>query len=160
MCITNVFVKQTKSPTVALLGPTNLDWVISVFGLSRAGYTVLTLSPRLSYQAMVKLMQETQAQCLVYYPSPQLLPVVNQVKAAMAATTISMIPRQIYDSDNECGPTFERDVNVKEEKQRYAAIVHSSGSTGLPKPIYCKHTRFTTPYAIGTGNRDLFTLPL
>ena len=85
---------------------------------------------------------------------------MDQVKAAMGVTTVPMMLRRDYDVESDSTPAFEREVNVEEEKQRYAAIVHSSGSTGLPKPIYCRHTRFTTPYAIGSGERDLFTLPL
>lgn len=109
---------------------------------------------------MVKLMQETDCHCLVYYASPQLRPVVDQVQFAMDVTLLSMIPRSVYDVPKEDLRPFVRDFDILEEKERYAAIVHSSGSTGLPKPIYYKHTRFTQPYNVGGGDRDLFTLPL
>ena len=151
---------KTESQNVALLGPTILDWVVSVFGLSRAGYTILTLSPRLSYQAMVKLMQETECSTLIYIPSAQLPPVVDQVKAAMSLKTMPTIARSEYDRADDCYPIFVRDVYVMEEKKRTAAIVHSSASTGLPKPIYISHTRCTIPYTISPRDRDFVTLPL
>lgn len=151
---------QTPARTVALLGPTNLDWIVSAFGLSKCGFTVLALSPRLSYQAMVKLMQETDCHCLVYYPSPQLRPVVDQVQLAMDVTLLSMMPRSDYDVPTDKLRPFVREFDILEEKKRYAAIVHSSGSTGLPKPIYYQHTKFTQPYQVGVGDRHLFTLPL
>lgn len=120
----------------------------------------MTLSPRLSYQAMVNLMQETECRCLVYYTLPQLRPVVDQVQLAMGVTTLPMRSRPDYNVSIEDSRPFVREFDVWEEKERYAAIMHSSGSTGLPKPIYCKHTRFTQPYETGPGDRDLFTLPL
>lgn len=120
----------------------------------------MTLSPRLSYQAIVNLMQETECRCLVYYASPQLRPVVDQVHLAMGVTTLPMRSRPDYDVSNEDSRPFVREFDVSQEKERYAAIMHSSGSTGLPTAIYCKHTRFTQPYETGPGDRDLFTLPL
>ena len=142
---------------VALLGPTSLDWVVSVFGLSRAGYTVLTLSPRLSAPAIVKLMQETHCECLIYQESPQLLAVVKEAMSLMSLQTLPILSRHLYDVE---GPRFERDINIVEERKRTAIIVHSSGSTGLPKPIEIVHARFTTEYPIGPGDRDFLTLPL
>ena len=151
---------QTPARTVALLGPTNLDWIVSAFGLSRCGFTVLALSPRLSYQAMVNLMQETDCHCLVYYASPQLRPVVDQVQLALHVTLLAMMPRSDYGVPKDDLRPFVREFDVLEEKERYAAIVHSSGSTGLPTPIYYKHTRFTHHYQVGAGDRHLYTLPL
>lgn len=152
--------QKTESRNAALLGPTNLDWVVSVFGLSRAGFTILTISPRLSYQAMAKLIEETECKSLIYIPSAQLLPVVDQVKAATTVRTIATISRSEYDRVESSCPMFVREVDVMEEKKRCAAIVHSSGSTGLPKPIYFTHARYTIPYEIGPGDRDFVTLPL
>jgi len=54
----------------ALLGHTDLDWIVSVFGLQRAGYAVLTLSPRLSAQAIINLMEKTHCETLIYRDSP------------------------------------------------------------------------------------------
>ena len=71
-----------------------------------------------------------------------------------------MMPRREYDVVEGGSPMFVREADVMKEKKNVAAIVHSSGSTGLPKPIYCMHTRFTTPYTVGPGNRELFTVPL
>lgn len=105
-------------------------------------------------------MQETDCHCLVYYASPQLRPVVDQVQLAMDVTSLSMMSRFNYDVPKEDLRPFVREFDILEEKERYAAIVHSSGSTGLPTPIYYKHTRFTRQYQVGAGDRHLYTLPL
>jgi len=149
-----------KMSRVALLGPTNLDWVVSVFGLSRAGYTVLTLSPRLSARAIVKLMQETHCGCLIYHEVPQSLVVVKEAASLMSLQTLPILPRHEYDKLEDHVPPFERDIDMAEERKRPATIVHSSGSTGLPKPIEVEHARYTMAYAIGPGDRDFMTLPL
>lgn len=151
---------QSDLKRVALLGPTNLDWVSSLFGLSRAGYTILALSPRLSSQAIVKLMEETYCESLIYHPSAQLVSTVNQVKAVTSAQTLSILPRSGYDRPGSIEVPFHRNVNLAEERKRYAIIVHSSGSTGLPKPTGFTHARYTQPYPIGPGKRDFMTLPL
>ena len=134
--------------------------MVSVFGLSRAGYTVLTLSPRLSASAIVKLMQETRCECLIYDELPQLLVVIKEVVSLASSQTLPILSRDDYDKPGNPPLPFEREVDVAEEKKRAATIVHSSGSTGLPKPIEVVHARYTIPYAIGPGDRDLVTLPL
>lgn len=151
---------QTKARTIALLGPTDLDWVASLFGLARAGYTILALSPRLSYEAIIKLMQETGCQSLIYRSSAQLSPVVDQVKAAMTVRAIPIISQETYDRARDSTPAFIREMDVTSEEQRCAVILHSSGSTGLPKPIYVPHRKIGEPCNIGPGDRDFVTLPL
>ncbi|KAL6720006.1 hypothetical protein ACLMJK_001927 [Lecanora helva] len=150
----------TDTRTVALLGPTNLDWVASLFGLSRAGYTVLCLSPRLSDQAVIKLMQETECLSLVYYPSAQLSPVVDQVKAKFEVRVLPILSRQGYDKAHDRCAAFVREYDLTVEEERFAIILHSSGSTGLPKPIYVKQKKIPEPIDIGPGDRDFVTLPL
>lgn len=120
----------------------------------------MALSPRLSDQAIVKLMQETDCLSLIYYPSAQLSPVVDQVKAAMAVRVLPIMSREKYDKAHDRSPAFVREYDIATEEQRYAIILHSSGSTGLPKPIYVKQKKIPEPINIGPGDRDFVTLPL
>lgn len=137
-----------------------MDWVVSVFGLSRAGYTALTLSPRLSASAIVKLMKETRCECLIYDELPQLSVVIKEVVSLTSSQVLPILSRNDYDKPGNSPLPFERDIDMAEERKRVATIVHSSGSTGLPKSIEVVHARYTIPYAIGPGDRDLVTLPL
>ena len=77
-----------------------------------------------------------------------------------SSQTLPILSRNDYDKPGNPPLSFEREFDVAEERKRAATIVHSSGSTGLPKPIEVAHTRYTVPYAIGPGDRDLVTLPL
>ena len=105
-------------------------------------------------------MQETECISLVYYPSAQLSPVVDQVKAAMAIKVLPIMSREHYDRPHDVSAAFVREYDVSLEEQRYAFILHSSGSTGLPKPIYVKQKKIPEPVDLGPGERDFVTLPL
>ena len=105
-------------------------------------------------------MKETVCTSLVYYSSAQLSPVVDQVKAAMAVKVLPIMSRQDYDRAQDGASAFVREYEISSEEQRYAIILHSSGSTGLPKPIYVKHKKIPEPIDIGPGERDFVTLPL
>ena len=133
--------------------------MVSVFGLSRAGYTVLTLSPRLSVPAIVKLMQETNCECLIHHTSPQLSVVIQDAASLMSLQKMPLLSRHNYETP-EPGFPFHKQVDMEKERTRPAIIVHSSGSTGLPKPIEVEHARYTIAYAVGSGDSDFMTLPL
>ena len=86
--------------------------------------------------------------------------VVQEAASLLPLQTMPFLSRHEYDSPNAPMPPFHRPVNIDEERRRPAIIVHSSGSTGLPKPVEVGHARYTISYAIGTGDRDFMTLPL
>lgn len=69
----------------------------------------------------------------IYYESAQLVSTVNQVKAVMSVQTLSILSRSGYDRPESTEVSFHRNMDLTEEKKRYATISHSSGSTGLPK---------------------------
>lgn len=143
-----------------MIGHSNLDWVVSVFGLVRAGYAVLTLSPRLSLPAILKLLTETRCQCLLYGNLPNLAPLIDQIGPLHSIQTRPILSRVGYDRLDDDEDLFARAVNREEEREKVVIIMHSSGSTGLPKPIYTKHHRYTLPSLPGPGTKDMITLPL
>ncbi|KAL9043026.1 MAG: hypothetical protein Q9214_003616 [Letrouitia sp. 1 TL-2023] len=149
--------KTNDSLTVAILGPTNIDWVVSTFALSMAGYSVLTLSPRLSSAAIAKLLQETNCECLVYSNTPPIIGLVQETAAAVSVQTVSMHSRTEYDCPERPLRQFPDDPT---QENRPAIIMHSSGSTGLPKSMKVPHWRFTNASRIVDEDRYLITLPL
>lgn len=143
-----------------MIGHSDLDWVVSVFGLVRAGYAVLTLSPRLSPPAVLKLLDETRCKCLLYGKLPHLAQLIDQIGTPNSIQSQPILSRIGYDSPDGNEPLFFREVNRNEEREKVVIIMHSSGSTGLPKPIYTKHKRYTLPSLPGPGSKDMITLPL
>lgn len=145
-----------------MLGPTNIDWVANFFGLLRAGFAVVTLSPRISVQAIVNLMSETQCETIVHPDSPQFIRTITQVKDRAHVQAATMLRRADFDKPPGNEPAICRDIVKAEEAKRNVVILHSSGSTGLPKPIYTDHRRYTgfrTPPA-PRRTKEYMTLPL
>ena len=153
---------SAESNVVGILGPTDIDWVITLFALSRVGKTVLILSPRLSAEAITKLTQETQCRHIVYRDSSTLSRIVKEVEGLKRdMKTFPMLTRDLYDDPNRVVTPFTRHIqDVSAESNKTCVIMHSAGSTGLPKAMEVTHTRFTMPYPFGDGNEDLLTLPL
>jgi len=131
-----------------------------VFGLVRAGYTVLTLSPRLSPPAILKLLDETQCHCLLYNGVSYLNMVVDAVSAQGTIQSLPILNRGGYESVENVEHFPSKDVNRSEEQNKVVVVMHSSGSTGLPKPIYTTNKRYTIPSLPAPGTKDMITLPL
>ena len=152
--------RKGNSRTVAVLGPTNLDWVVTVFALSKAGYKTLTLSPRLSSQAILRLMKETECQCLIQSDEVSLQAVLQELRVEIDIQVMIMLTRSDYDKFGESIRPYVREVDVAEETKNILTILHSSGSTGLPKSIYITHARYLQSFPLGDGLGDLMTSPL
>ena len=69
-----------------------------------------------------------------------------------------MLDRADYHSINAA--SFARKVDSGKETSKIAFIIHSSGSTGLPKPIFQSHSACLANYSNGFGLRSFTTLPL
>src|ERR1700677_4761396 len=56
---------DTEDTVVAILAPSNIDYVASIFALSRLGHAVLLLSNRLATEAYISLLQRTKCQYIL-----------------------------------------------------------------------------------------------
>lgn len=150
--------RSTKSEVVALLGPSNLDYVITFLALSRMGFAVLFLSTRLPTEAYVSLLQKTA--CTKIVASPRFAATVASIQAV--PHPISSFPQLSGDvyTRRPSSARFARQTELVDEENCISFIVHSSGSTGLPKPIFQTHRACLSNYALGSGMRAFVTLPL
>lgn len=57
-------------------------------------------------------------------------------------------------------PVFHRTYDPERENPKRAVIIHSSGSTGLPKPIYLTHRSCIATFALNLDRKALMTQPL
>ncbi|KAH6670393.1 putative NRPS-like enzyme [Halenospora varia] len=146
-----------ESKIVALLGPSNLDYVISIFALSRMGYGVLFLSTRLATEAYVSLLEKTKCSDVMFTSSTaKSLAAIKEIRNVNSYT----IPeKSTYDSPCSIppSPVSRSDPSTS---NKIAFIIHSSGSTGLPKPIFQTNKACLSNYASGSGYRAFLTLPL
>jgi acyl-CoA synthetase (AMP-forming)/AMP-acid ligase II len=116
--------------TVALLGVTNLDYVVSYLALQRLGLTCLFLSTRLQEQAFLHLFNTTN--CEVVLVQPQYMAIMERTKKLKEGAALTILPMANFEyisspqsDDGEALPT-----NLDPEKETLEAgwIIHSSGS--------------------------------
>lgn len=105
-------------------------------------------------------MFETHCESIICTDASQTLHTVDQVKEQANIQTVPILRRTWFDRPLAGSTHLTRDINKAKEAERMVIIQHSSGSTGLPKPIYANHKRCTQPYRAVTGTREFMTLPL
>ncbi|KAI1390433.1 putative NRPS-like enzyme [Hypoxylon trugodes] len=147
------------SPVVALLGPANLDYVVAVFALARMGYAVFYLSTRLSIEAYMSLLNQTDCHHIIHAEIPALVKSVSELH-----TQCNSLKSFVFTTQ----PTYTRCTESSEYKFKSAVedgtktayIIHSSGSTGYPKAIPSIHKSGISNYTFSRGFESYFvTLP-
>lgn len=155
------FISNDAEAVVAILGPSSLDYFITVLALSRLGFTVLFLSTRISEAAYVSLLQSTK--CSNICIDPSFGKIITSVKPHLG--TLNVLEMVSYCQYNNIQPPnsagqLSQNLDLDEESKKISWIIHSSGSTGLPKPIYQTHSAALRNYENNMNMRGLITLPL
>jgi thioester reductase-like protein len=146
--------RNSAEHVVALLAASDLDYLVAQFALGRLGFTVLLLSTRLSPEAIHSLLEKTSCSDIVYSDA-------FQAKIDAVAALCPLRSTLLVSSYRE-GPLPELGMDLDHEFETNTScnILHSSGSTGLPKPIYNIHKSFIYNAANNFGLRGFITLPL
>ncbi|KAK1988206.1 hypothetical protein LZ30DRAFT_777058 [Colletotrichum cereale] len=147
----------SQAEVVALLANSDLNYVVSMFALSRMGFAVLYLSTRLSPEAYVNLLRKTDCDRIV--TADRHSDTAAQINAQYAVSTFNILDRAEHDLPAPSGDRFPV-FSHPDAGRRIAFIVHSSGSTGLPKPIFRTHLACISNYTGGIPYRAFLTLPL
>ncbi|CCX33974.1 hypothetical protein FPQ18DRAFT_124893 [Pyronema domesticum] len=124
------------STVVAILGATNVEYIMTYLALQRLGLTVLFLSTRLAAPAYLHLFQKTN--CSVVLAQPAYLSVLEQTKELKNGELqiIPMLePTYITSAQADDSHPLPCEIDPAKENDKIGWIIHSSGSTGLPKPI-------------------------
>ncbi|KAF2144784.1 uncharacterized protein K452DRAFT_147401 [Aplosporella prunicola CBS 121167] len=153
---------SSQKPTVvALVGRSNLDYLITLLALSKLGHTVMFLSTRNSKEAQISLLEKTACHHMV----------VDSAFAGVAGAlqedkpdlhVLPITTRESYEYplgepiDTRMNPTFD----PEQEAKNVCWIIHSSGSTGLPKPIFLTQKAVLKNYSTNMNMRGFITLPL
>ena len=143
-----------------MLAPTDLAYTVTFFALARLGYAILCLSPRLAANACAKLIEETGAFAIIPGKTAQLANLVSQTEELRPTASIAMSQRRDFDRPLSDKPRFLREkIDRQVEMHWTLAILHSSGSTGLPKPIYIPHKRLMMKIPPPKGRIEFHTFP-
>jgi acyl-coenzyme A synthetase/AMP-(fatty) acid ligase len=121
--------------TVGLRGMSTIEWVVSFLALTRLGHPILILASTLSVEAVEKVMNKSNCEILI-----------DQTDAPSTLTNLKklIIPMAtVRDGDKEAADetdTFNyrsRWPDIKETDTAF--IMHSTGTTGLPKLVARTH---------------------
>jgi acyl-CoA synthetase (AMP-forming)/AMP-acid ligase II len=119
---------SVKPTIVAILGPSNFDYIITILALTKLGHTVLFLSTRISQLAVESLIDTTGATHLL--ADPRYLPLAAQVQRSVPLLRISSIASSnIYDFPIEvhADTRMDHQLDSEVEASNIVYIIHSSG---------------------------------
>jgi thioester reductase-like protein len=152
--------KSSPPHVVALLAASDLDYLVALFALGRLGLTPLLLSTRLSPEAIVSLLEKTGCDEIVHSASlREKIDAVNSLLALRPGRPVKAAP---LCTDYKTGPVVDLRVDLDPDFETNTAcnILHSSGSTGFPKPIRNIHKNYIYNASFNLGLRGFITLPL
>ncbi|GFN18907.1 NRPS-like enzyme [Aspergillus tubingensis] len=131
--------------TLAYVGPNDLRYPALILGAVKAGYRMFLTSPRNSVAAHSSLFNRLSCTKLVT-PVPHPPP----VKAILEGHTLDILEVPSVDElISKEYAHFEFSKTYPEAAGEVLAVIHTSGSTGIPKPIFwthdtaCKHMHTT-----------------
>jgi acyl-coenzyme A synthetase/AMP-(fatty) acid ligase len=152
--------KTSANRVVAIVGVSNLEYYLTFLAIQRLGYSTMLVSPRLADQGYIHLLSETG--CGLVIASGGSRDVVLRVRPSLDTPVelISMVGvAQLQSGEqHDMAPLEVDDVSQSPE-----LIVHSGGTTGLPKPVHLRSGRYLVQLsaAPSAGAPDqLSTLPL
>ena len=133
-----------------------------MLALSRLGYAILILSPRLSVEACVSLLEVTHSTTICYDLS--LESTVSSIKRTRTRPRelkqMQLLDREDFMNTSMTSARMNPLTRESPAKKNVAFIMHSSGSTGMPKPIFQTHEACIQNYSAGHGLRSFLTVPL
>ncbi|KAK6082253.1 Iterative polyketide synthase CazM 8 [Seiridium cupressi] len=140
-------------PTLTYLGPQDVIYAVLVLATIKAGYKLLLNSPRNTLDAHLFLFEETQCSTFLLPPNFP-LPVVKQILAARQMKVLE-IPELQHWTEGEPKKPYPYTKTFAEARLDPFVVLHTSGSTGMPKPIIQPHATvvqldtFTTLPSLG-----------
>ncbi|KAI8952327.1 acetyl-CoA synthetase-like protein [Xylaria longipes] len=147
--------------TVGLFAPSDLSYVVTLFALSRLGCKVLTVSIRLSELACLNLMKRTECDTLIVGSTVRITATIDGLKKERSDLHFIPMPtRAEFDKpDSPPEPVVRPILDREVEHAQLALFGHSSGSTGLPKPLALSHRSVLNNIYFGTGCKAFNALP-
>ncbi|KAJ3986293.1 L-aminoadipate-semialdehyde dehydrogenase [Lentinula detonsa] len=152
--------------TIAVFVTSSIDETLLELALAKMGLTAFLLSVNNSVAAVAHLTKATNATHLIYSPK-----FVEEAKEAQAllreqGVAIRIIEDMRYPlwgpqgAANAAIKSFPPVLTPDQEVSRPAIYLHSSGSTGFPKPVCVTHYGLIANIAINQNKPGFSTLPV
>lgn len=117
-----------KPMTVAVIGPSNFEYLITMLALTKLGHTTLFLSTRISQEAVENLIKTTGAQVLIADPRHAATAEVAR-KSLPGLETLEIVNSSAFDFEIEVHADTQLDAHLDPatETNNRVYIIHSSG---------------------------------
>lgn len=123
-----------SSKTVAMVGISNMEYYITFIALQRVGITAMLISPRLPDQGFTHLLQKTGCSVAIASQSAR-----KSLERACEAVNMEISILPMLDAEDFTTTTFINrfggPLKPIDTSDQQGFIIHSGGTTGLPKPV-------------------------
>ncbi|KAI1328406.1 hypothetical protein F5Y16DRAFT_419838 [Xylariaceae sp. FL0255] len=127
-------------PTILYMGWQDLNYAIVLLASIKTGYKLLLSSPRNTLEAHLYLLNETNCDVLLT-PVGFQLPAIPHILASKPLRHIEVSSSEGWlaagEADERPYP-YEREFTIEAQNEPFV-VLHTSGSTGLPKPVVQTH---------------------
>ncbi|KAJ5885204.1 hypothetical protein N7495_009714 [Penicillium taxi] len=136
-----------KVRPVAYIGPHDLRHILLTYACVKAGYTAQFISPKNSTDGVLAILKGTDCNIWVNAVDASPIPLVEEVLQQRPLTSLQL-PLLDELLDNESTEPFPYTKSFEEAINDPFCLLHTSGSTGLPKPIPWSHGLIGTMDAV------------
>ncbi|KAH7403880.1 hypothetical protein BKA64DRAFT_462232 [Cadophora sp. MPI-SDFR-AT-0126] len=131
--------------TLAYVGVSDLRYFFFMVGAGKVGFKTLLPSPRNTLEGQLSLFNTTDCKAVLIsedYPIPADLITASEIQLITVPSLDSFLEKDGDVKHYSFNQTFE------EAENDPFTVLHTSGSTGLPKPVVLKHGWFSTMDAV------------
>lgn len=155
-----------QEQVIAVLTSTAVDETLLEIALAKLGLCALLLSINNSVAAVAHLCKQTKSTHLIYGPKYEIAAREAQAVLHEEGIDVTIIPEKRFPL---WGPGGVRDSKIasvparltpEQEAKRTCVILHSSGSTGFPKPVFITHYGLIANMATSLPKTGFSALPL
>ncbi|OJJ39941.1 hypothetical protein ASPWEDRAFT_736901 [Aspergillus wentii DTO 134E9] len=135
--------------TITYIAPSDLRHIIITLAVAKTGGKALLSSPRNSTQIIEHLLEETDCSRVIY--DSNFKSTVSRLPRDVQAVQMPDLMDMLYDKTPSENYPYD---NSSRMLDRSFLILHTSGSTGMPKPIIIPHSYMAAITAQGNMSAD------